>query len=96
MNLTNRIVEAGNSPDITVNSFEELKNIREMDVYLNGRKIGVGAVGTLPYGVGHLIKMNNKIMISDAHWPFNGSGVVLEPRKRFQEASFPITASYMD
>ncbi len=79
MNLLERINAAFNSPPKQIAKFDELKNIRQMDVYRDGFLVGKGLVGTLPYGSGSIIQMmeDGKEFNADAHHPFNGSGVCI-------------------
>ena len=78
MNLMERINDAFNSPPKEIGGFDELKNIRKMDVYKDGFLVGRGLVGTLPYGAGSIIQMEGgKEYNADSRHPFNGSGVCI-------------------
>ena len=76
--MLERINAAFNSPPKQIAKFDELKNIREMDVYKDGFLVGKGLVGTLPYGSGSIIQMEGgEEFNADARHPFNGSGVCI-------------------
>jgi hypothetical protein len=94
MRLTERINNAFNSPPKVIEKFEQLKNIREMDVYKDGIKIGRGLVGTLPYGAGSIIKMQGKEYNADSHHPFNGAGVSIT--RHNWPVIWPIKAEFTD
>ena len=99
MNLTGRISEAFSSPPETVESFEHLKNIREMTVYKGLKNLGVGRVGTLPYGAGTIVEINGRHFYADSHTPFNGEGVRLAPKGVFahdKHPTWPITVKNSD
>ena len=70
---------AFNSPPQSLGGFDELKNIRLMDVYRDGYLVGKGKVGTLPYGAGSIIQMveDGKEFNAASRHPFNGSGVCI-------------------
>ena len=76
--MLERINAAFQSPPKSLGGFDELKNIRQMDVYRDGYLVGRGLVGTLPYGAGSIIQMEDgKEFNADAHHPFNGFGVCI-------------------
>ena len=77
--MLERINAAFNSPPQKVNGFNNLKNIRQMDVYRDGYLVGKGKVGTLPYGAGSIIQMveDGKEYNADAHRPFGYGGVCI-------------------
>ncbi len=79
MSLLEGINDAFNSPPQSLGGFDELKNIRVMDVYKDGYLVGRGLVGTLPYGAGSIIRMveDGKEFNADAHHPFGYGGVCI-------------------
>ena len=95
MNLLERINDAFNSPPQEIGGFEELKNIRVMDVYKDGFLVGKGKVGTLPYGSGSIIQMEGgEEFNADAHHPFNGFGVCISRHE--WPVVWPIKVEFMD
>ncbi len=76
--MLEKINDAFNSPPKSLGGFNELKNVREMDVYKDGFLVGKGKVGTLPYGSGSIIQMEGgKEYNADAHRPFSYGGVCI-------------------
>ena len=76
--MLERINAAFSSPPKEIGGFNELGNIRQMDVYRDGYLVGRGLVGTLPYGAGSVIQMEDgKEFNADSRHPFNGSGVCI-------------------
>ncbi|KKN35556.1 hypothetical protein LCGC14_0782470 [marine sediment metagenome] len=77
--MLERINGAFNSPPQEIKTFDELKNIRKMDVYKDGFFVGKGLVGTLPYGSGSIIQMidDGREHNADAHRPFGYGGVCI-------------------
>lgn len=97
--LVEKIVDAINSQPRNISSFEELKNIRTMKVWKDGKLLGEGEVGTLPYGAGSVVRINGKVFFADGHTPFDSEGVNLCRSTTFRhdaEVQFPLTVEYSD
>ena len=92
--MLERINAAFSSPPKEIGGFNELKNIRRMDVYKGGFLVGKGLVGTLPYGAGSVIQMDGKEFNADAHHPFNGYGVCISRHE--WPVVWPIVVEFMD